>query len=70
MKRIISNSVTEALLSTLEIAEEIEHVVIIYQTKKDSKEPSGFNANDEQEIATSNYLVDGYKAWLFKNIGS
>lgn len=65
MKRINKNSVTDALMEALENAESMEHVVILYQNKPDCETANGFITTKETEIATANYLVDTFKAWMF-----
>jgi len=65
MKRINKSSVTDSLLEALENAENMEHVIILYQNKKDQESPMGFITTEDTEVATANYLVDSFKSWLF-----
>lgn len=65
MKRIEKNSVTDVLMDAMENAESMEHVIVLYQTKKDCDSPIGFYTTADTEVAMANYLVDSFKAWMF-----
>jgi hypothetical protein len=52
-------------MEALEHAENMEHVIILYQNKKEVDTPMGFITTDETEIATANYMIDSFKSWIF-----
>lgn len=67
MKRITSNSVTEALMSVMEEAGDLDQVVILYRRSgsvKGEKARYGF-ADNGMEIGDTNFLIDMFKGWLF-----
>lgn len=67
MKRIVSNSVTEALMKVMEDAEEIDEVVILYRYKELLPNDNAHYAiqhNEECTLKDANWLVDMFKSWL------
>ena len=64
-RRIQCNSVTDTLMRAMEHAEEMDKVVVMYQTKKESDYPGGFFTQDELTLETLNYFLDRVKAWIF-----
>lgn len=67
MKRITSNSVTEALMKVMEDAEDIDRVLIFYR-KKGSTQDNGkyaFHQNQELTVEESLWMVEMFKAWMF-----
>jgi hypothetical protein len=65
MKRIQKNTVTDALMEALENSEQMESVIILYENKPDSDTSTGFFTTQDTDVATANFLVDTFKAWLF-----
>jgi hypothetical protein len=70
MKRLTSSTVTEALMAAMEEADRMENVIILYDTKRDDEGPdtSGMFVNEGLDTKTVNYMVDCFKAWLYRNI--
>jgi hypothetical protein len=66
IKRIKGGSVTDALISATEQAEEMKHVLILYEEA--DGEHAGFIVDDTFDKKTANYLVDKFKAFLFNGI--
>lgn len=52
-------------MEALENAENMEHVIILYQNKKECEQSTGFVTTQDTEIATANFLIDTFKCWLF-----
>jgi hypothetical protein len=67
IKRIKSGSVTDALISATEQAEDMRHVIILYE-EADGKH-AGFIVDDTFDRATANFLVDKFKNYLFNGTG-
>ena len=69
MKRITSNNVTEALMSVMEEAEEIDQVIVLYRYKEilpDDNARYGIQHNDDCTLKDANWLVDMFKGWLLQ----
>jgi hypothetical protein len=66
LKRIKSGNVTDALIAATEQADEMKHVMILYEGV--DGETCGFIVDDTFEKQTANYLVDKFKAFLFNGI--
>ena len=54
------------------MSDDIEHVIIVYQRKKDNPSEKGnylgcIESND-MTMETCNFLIDSYKAWLWSAI--
>ena len=66
LKRIKGGSVTDALIAATEQADEMKHVLILYEGA--DGETCGFIVDDTFEKQTANFLVDKFKASLFGNL--
>lgn len=67
MKRIISNSVSDALMSVLEEAERIDQIVILYRYKGTAgEEPAHYGIHNDKDMTLEsvNWLVDVFKGWV------
>lgn len=64
VKRIQATSVTDAIASAMEKAEDMESVIILYQNKPHCEVSFGFITDPDTSVATTNWLVDTFKAWL------
>lgn len=67
IKRLKGGSVTEALISAAEQAEDMKHVLILYEGS--DGETCGFIVDETFEKQTANFLVDKFKAYLFQGVG-
>lgn len=67
IKRIKGGSVTDALIQAAEQAEEMKHVLILYEEA--DGEHAGFIVDDTFDKKTANFLVDKFKSYLFTGIG-
>lgn len=75
MKRLVANSVSEALINILEQADELDEVVIFFRYKQPKEElpdkdgcevrSFGMAQNSEMKVEELNYLIDTIKAWIF-----
>lgn len=63
MKRIIANSITEAIAEAMEKADDMECIIILYQNKPGCEINHGFITDPDSSVATANWLVDSFKAW-------
>lgn len=68
MKRIIKSNVTEALVDAMEKASEMESVIILYQNKPDAAKGTGMITDDGLTVASANFLVDTFKAWMINSV--
>jgi len=66
LKRVKCGNVTDALIAATERADEMEHVLIIYEGK--GEDPGGLVCDDSLDVKTANYVVDQLKAYLFRHI--
>ncbi len=64
MQRIKCNSVTEALVDAMEKADEMEHVLILYQTKREYDKNSGSFNDASLTINEANWIIDKFKYWM------
>lgn len=60
----INGTITDTLIAAVEMADEIEDVLILYRKKNNQ---SGFMYADAVTYAMMNWMVDTFKAWLFTN---
>lgn len=62
----------DVLVKAFEMADDIEHVIVIYQRKVDHPSPNGahvgFVESNELTIRDANFLVDAYKSWLWSSM--
>jgi hypothetical protein len=75
MKRLVANSVSEALISVVEQADDLDQVVIFYRYKQPKEElpekegcevrSYGMSQNSEMKVEELNFLIDTIKYWLF-----
>jgi hypothetical protein len=67
MQRLACNSVTEALMQAMERADDIDHIVILYEKKKEVEEdcPYGMFLDGQTDLRTMNYMLDVCKQWIF-----
>lgn len=68
LKRVACSTVTDALISATEMAEEIGHVVIIYE--RTNGDPGGFICNESMDASKMNWLLDQAKHWLWRSINA
>jgi hypothetical protein len=66
-KRILGGkSVTDTLMSAMENAERMKHVIVLYETQHDNKRASGgIYTQDDMTLAQINWLLDMGKHWLW-----
>lgn len=62
--------VTETIAAAMEHADQMEHVLIIYQNKEDTEISHGFFQNDSMQVQTANYLCDVFKSWIINSLRS
>ena len=72
MHRLSVTDATQALIEAMERAEHMEHVIIVYQTKREfGSSPGGYVYGVVQtghtEVASANWLIDVYKQWLLNS---
>lgn len=65
MKRIAKSTVTDAIMEAMEMADEMESIIILYQNKPEAKVCNGFITSEDTKMETANFLVDQYKAMIF-----
>lgn len=65
-KPIKLGTVTDALIAATERADEMQHVLVIYEGKGD--DPGGIVCDEGLDVKTANYVCDQLKAWLFRHI--
>jgi len=65
-ERILKSTVTEAMMSAMEQAGRIRHVVIIYETVEGEKSTHGVIADEELTTEGANYLLDVGKKWMLR----
>jgi hypothetical protein len=65
-KRVKCGNVTDALIAATEHAEDMEHVLIIYEAK--GEDPGGMICDDSLDVKTANYIIDQFKAYIFRHI--
>lgn len=67
MKRITSNSVTEALMKVMEEADDIDQVLVFYRKKGSTQNDGkyGFHQNEELSVESALWMVEMFKAWMF-----
>ena len=64
IKRVVCNTVTEALIRATEEAEDMGHVAIVYE--KANGDPGGLFADEKMDLKTLNWLLDQAKDWIWK----
>jgi hypothetical protein len=62
--RISKSTVTEAIMSAMEEAGRIKHVVIIYETVEGEKATHGVVTDDDLTLADANFMLDVGKKWM------
>jgi hypothetical protein len=69
VKRITSNSVSTALMTVLEDAENLDQVLILYRYKDSTEDNAhyAFHHNEDMTLESCNWLVDHFKAWVIGN---
>jgi len=69
-KRIeCQKSVTDTLMKAMENADNMAHVIIIYETHEDNKTFSGgIYTQDDVTLARINWLLDCGKRWVWKGL--
>lgn len=68
MKRIVKSCVTDALVEAMERASDMESVIILYQNKPDVPKGIGMITDDGLTVASANFLVDTFKAWMMNSV--
>jgi len=63
-KRINSDDVTETLMAAMEHDDDIETVLVLYQTKKGSDHYGGYHCPADTESSTLLWMIEGFKWWL------
>jgi len=65
----VEGSVTDALMHAMERAEDMQQVIVLYETKETVKTSSGgIFTCDDVTLSKINWLIDMGKQWLW-NIG-
>ena len=65
-KRVKSGTVTDALIAATERAEEMDHVLIVYEGKGDS--PGGLVCDEGLDVKTANYIISQFQHWIFRHV--
>lgn len=65
-KRLVCNSATEALVKAAENADEMQHVVILYNGK--DGEPDGIFCDNGITEHQMNWMLDQFKMYLFRHV--
>jgi hypothetical protein len=67
LRKIATKDVTEAIAKAMEHADDIQNIVILYETHEDNKITTGeVIVNDECTMSKMNFLLDLGKWWIFK----
>jgi hypothetical protein len=66
-KRTNFQDVTETLVRAMERAEEMEHVVVLYQAKESTGRTGGIFTQNDVTLSQMNWLFDLGKAWLIQD---
>ena len=69
MKRLSCSTVSATLIEAMEHADEMENVLVLYDGKGEPS-LSGMFTSENLDTKTVNYMIDCFKAWLWKNIAS
>jgi hypothetical protein len=64
MKRIECTDNTEALVKMMEMASDVECMVILYEKKEEAGGGTGFVHIGEATLAELNWVIDRFKLWL------
>jgi len=66
-ERIKCVTVTDAIAHSMELAGDIDQVLILYRIKSDKGEEAtyGHISNEVMTQGEANFLVDAFKAWMF-----
>ena len=67
MKRIAVGTATETLIQALENAEQMRHVLILYDTKEGADHDHGMFIDREMDAGCMNYMLDVAKHWIFSD---
>jgi hypothetical protein len=65
-KRLASKSVTETLARAMECADDMDLVVVIYQTKEGCKSPGGVFIQEDTTFSSINWMLDQAKRWILE----
>jgi hypothetical protein len=65
MKRIAVGNASETLITALENAENMRHVLILYDTKDGVDHDHGMFIDKEMDAGCMNYMLDVAKFWIF-----
>jgi hypothetical protein len=72
MEKTKVETTADVLVRAFEMADDIEHVIVIYQRKKPSDSPTGaivgFVESNELTIRDANFMADAYKSWLWSSM--
>lgn len=64
----------DVIVKAMEMSDDMEHVLIIYQRRSDSPSPKGgylgFIESSQMKLETANFLADSYKHWLWSAMQS
>lgn len=66
MKRINKDTATDCLLEAMEHADEMQHVIVIYETKEGNKNTHGAIVTKDSTLAQLGFLLDVTKSWLIR----
>lgn len=64
MKRINKDTATDCLLEAMEHADEMQHVIVIYETKEGNNNTHGAIVTKDSTLAQLGFLLDVTKSWL------
>lgn len=74
MERRKVEHAADVIIKAMEMSDELEHVIIIYQRKTENPSPKGawlgFIESDHTKLETANFMVDSYKHWLWSALTS
>jgi hypothetical protein len=64
VKRINKDTATDCLLEAMEHADEMQHVIVIYETKEGNNNTHGAIVTKDSTLAQLGFLLDVTKSWL------
>jgi hypothetical protein len=64
--RLASKIVTETLARAMECADDMDLVVVIYQTNEGCKSPGGVFIQEDTTFSSINWMLDQAKRWILE----
>lgn len=65
-KRVKVGTVTDALIAATEQADEMDHVLIVFQGKGDH--PGGMVCDENLDVKTALYITKQLEHWMFRHV--